>query len=204
MENFYAYCAVIAGTLLVGQLLMSLIGLGHDSDLHDFSHVDVDVDVDIDGAVDGFDHGGEWFVGILSFRAIVAALTVFGLVGLGATAGELSRFQAFFVSLLAGGSVLYSVGWLMKSLHRLRSEGTAHIEHSIGETGAVYLSIPAEQSGTGKVSVKVQGRTMEYRAMTSEEKIPTGTPVVVVAVIAPGIVEVTKASQPSIEEESHV
>jgi len=201
MENLYTYCAVIAGTLLVGQLLLSLIGFGHHTDLHDLPTGDIDVDV----STDGFDHGGGWFVGMLSFRAIVAALTVFGLVGLGASAGQqFDLLTTFMIALVAGGGVLYGVGWLLRSLYQLKSDGTVQIERAIGQAGSVYLSIPGQNAGAGKVTVKVQGRTMQYRAMTSEEELPTGTPVVVLNVLTPAIVEVTKATETPTSTEGDV
>ncbi len=201
MEALYWYCAAIAGTLLVGQLLLSLIGLGHHADLHDLPTAD------LDAGADGFEHGGEWFAGMLSFRAIVAALTVFGLVGLGGSAGQrFDPLQTFLMALVAGGGVLYGVGWLLRSLYQLKSEGTVRIERTVGLTGSVYLSIPGKNAGTGKVTVRVQGRTMQYGARTPEEDLPSGTPVVVLSVLTPGIVEVTKISETSTatEEDAHV
>ena len=203
MEDLYMYCAAIAGTLLVGQLLLSLIGLGHHADLHDLPTGDIDVDV----AADGFDHGGEWFAGMLSFRAIVAALTVFGLVGLGGSAGDrFDPLQTLAIALVAVGGVMYGVGRLLQSLYQFKSEGTVRIERAVGQTGSVYLSIPGKKAGAGKVTVKVQGRTMQFGAMTPEEDLPTGTPVVVVSVLTPGIVEVTKISETSMstEGDAHV
>ena len=203
MEALYWYCAAIAGVLLVGQLLLTLIGLGHHADLHDLPTADLDVDA----AADGFEHGGEWFAGMLSFRAIVAALTVLGQISQGGSAGDrFDPLQTFVIALVAGGGVLYGVGWLLRSLYRLKSEGTVRIERAVGQTGSVYLSIPAKKAGAGKVTVKVQGRTMQYQAMTSDEDLPTGTPVVVLSVLTPGMVEVTKASETptSTEGDAHV
>ena len=88
MESVYSYCAMIGGTLVVLQTVMSLVGLG-GSDLDGLDAVDVDFDVDLDmdmevsGGVDVPDGGSDaWFVGVLSTRAILAALAVFGLTGL--------------------------------------------------------------------------------------------------------------------------
>jgi len=185
---------------LVGQLLLSLTGLGHHADLHDLPTGD------LDGTADGVEHGGEWFAGMLSFRAITAALTVFGLVGMGGSAGQrFDPLQTLMIALVAGGSVLYGVGWLLRSLYQFKSEGTVQIEQAVGKTGSVYLSIPGNNTGTGKVTVRVQGRTMQYGAMTSEEDLDSGTPVVIVSVLTPGIVEVSKIyeTSPATEGDAH-
>jgi hypothetical protein len=46
----------------------------------------------------------------------------------------------------------------------------------------VYLTIPAERSGIGKVHVTVQERLIECPAITTHAAIPTGTPVLVIDV----------------------
>ncbi len=198
MEQFYTYCAIIAGSLMVVQFLLALTGLSQDVDLHDMDGIH---DHDISG--DAGDHGGAWFVGMLSFRAIVSAVTVFGLVGLGASR-QFERWHAFIIAIIAGSVVMYLVGWVMQSLHHLRADGTVNIERAIGLGGSVYLAIPGKNEGVGKVTVDVQDRTMEYRAVTSGEPLPSGTPIVVLQVVSPETVEVAKANETSLEGNAHV
>jgi len=73
---------------------------------------------------------------------------------------------------------------------QLKADGTQRIDRAVGNTGTVYLSVPANQEGTGKVTVKVQNRTVEYLAVTRHQALATGTPVQVVAVVGPDTVEV--------------
>jgi hypothetical protein len=197
METLYLYCAAIGVALLLGQLLLSLVGLshhldlggGHTGDFHGGDHGDSDGD-----------RGGHWYVGILSFRAVVSALSVFGLVGLGADRllDPPAPARAFIIALSAGGAMMYAVGWMLRMAYGLRSDGTVHIERTVGLPGRTYLTIPAHKSGAGKVTVKVQGRIMEYTAMTGGDEIPTGTAVVVLGVLTPQSVEVARApSEPT-------
>ncbi len=44
-----------------------------------------EADADFDKAPDSFDHSDSWFVGIVTFRSLVAAVAVFGLTGMDAT-----------------------------------------------------------------------------------------------------------------------
>ena len=97
-------------------------------------------------------------------------------------------------AVVAGASALFVVAWIMKSLQKLRSEGTARIERAVGTTGTVYLSIPGQKSGVGKVHLNLQNRTVEYQAMTAEQPLPTGAKVVVVKVINSDTVEVAPAT----------
>ncbi|MEX0704005.1 MAG: hypothetical protein WD069_18030 [Planctomycetales bacterium] len=211
MESFYTYCAVIAGTLLVGQFVLNLVGLAHDGDVDPFSGGHGEADLANSGADgghdvphDGFDHSGQWFVGMLSFRALVAGATVFGLAGVAAGSRGFDPPQTFLIALAAGGGMLYLMAWLMRTLYRLRSDGTVRLERAIGQVGTVYLSIPAEKSGAGKVTLAIQGRTMEFPATTAGEALPSGTAVVVRALVAPGVIEVAKAETQATVEESHV
>lgn len=198
MDTVYTWCAVIAGTVLIGQFLLNLIGLAHDSDLDLYSDSG-----DLPG--DGFDHSGQWFVGILSFRALVAGLTIFGLAGLAAHP-HFPPAQTFLIALASGAAMLYLAAWLMRTIYRIRSDGTVRIERALGKTGTVYLSIPGAKSGPGKVTLEVQGRTIELAAVTSGEALPAGTSIVVRGIVGPGVVEVAQSDTPTpaAVEESHV
>ena len=202
METLYAYCAAIGAALLIGQFLLTLIGFGGHGDLGGGHDVDFQSGMDglhVDAHADHFDRGGNRFVGLLSVRAIVTALAVFGLVGLGLG----SEFNpprpaaTFVIALAAGGGIMYAVAWMLRGLYSLRSDGTVRIERTVGMPGAVYLTIPPKKTGPGKVTVKVQDRFMEYAAMTSGDEIPTGTAVVVLGVLTPQIVEVARAAAAS-------
>lgn len=210
MESLFLWCAVIGGSIFALQFVMLLIGLegGHDLDV---AAPDLDVpDVDVP-AVDGVDdvshvslkdagldhdyhpditaHSDGWFVGIVTFRSLVAAVAVFGLTGL-ASMRHLSPERSIAIASLAGAGMLYLVGWSFKQLYKLQSDGTVKMEDAIGSTGTVYLTIPGQHQGAGKVTVKVAERTMEYRAMTSGESLKTGTPIVVSHVISEDTLEV--------------
>ena len=88
------------------------------------------------------------------------------------------------------------VAFVMRSLHRLRADGTARIDRSVGKNGTVYLPIPGGNAGTGKVTLNVQNRTVEYQAVTPDQTLPTGAHVVVTAVVGPNTVEVVPTSTP--------
>jgi hypothetical protein len=76
----------------------------------------------------------------------------------------------------------------------LRAEGTARIGRALGSPATVYLRIPANRSGAGKIQLNLQNRTMEYEAVTSGDEIPTGAKVTVVGIVASDTVEVRPAS----------
>jgi len=197
MQTMYLVCAVLGGTVLVCQFVMTLLGIGGDDDAggHDLS---ADHDIGHDHSHGGHDHSTAWFVGILTFRTIVAALTFFGIGGMAATTNQLESGVSFALATATGVVAMFSVAWLMRGLHRLKAEGTVRIDRAIGATGSVYLTIPAQRGGLGKVTLNIQNRTMEYQALTAQGELPTGTRVVVTAVVNPGTVEVAAAEMPAV------
>jgi hypothetical protein len=196
-ETIYLICAIVGGTLLLCQLLFGLLGLGdhHDAggdhDFHDSgSH---------DGHADQGDHDSHssWFVGVLTLRSIVAALTFFGLAGLASTVNlKHEEPLSLAIAVAAGAGALFGVASLMRTLHRLKSDGTVRIDRAVGQSGTVYLTIPAQKAGAGKVTLTLQNRTVEYQALTPHQQLPTGSKVIVTAVLGSDTVEVIPAGNP--------
>jgi hypothetical protein len=169
MGSVFLYCAVIGGTILVGQFLLLLFGFGGDTDLEPGgAHGDV-----------GHDQGA--FLKLFSLQTVSTFLTFFGLVGIGT--GELgwSPLSVAAAAAAAGCAALFFVGKLMRSLSRLQSQGNVDLGNAVGHTGSVYLRIPAPGSGHGRVLMNVQGRTVECRAISRTDEIPTGATIRVVA-----------------------
>src|SRR5205823_11920404 len=100
------------------------------------------------------------------------------------------------VALLGGAVGLVTGVWMARLLARLYAEGNAYIVHAIGQPGTVYLTVPAARAGAGKVLVCVQDRTMEYRAVTAGDALPTGAKVLIIEACGAGTVEVVAASEP--------
>src|SRR5262249_29953544 len=136
MEQFYIICAALGGTLLVCQFVLGLLGMGGHHEFggdHDFS-----ADHDVGHADGHHDQGHEgasyWYVGLLTFRTLAAAITFFGLGGWLATKQEqFAGPQSLLFALLAGGAALFAVAWLMRALSRLQAEGNVRIERSVGQ-----------------------------------------------------------------------
>jgi len=57
---------------------------------------------------------------------------------------------------------------------------------AVGCTGTVYLTIPGERAGEGKVQITINNSVREYAALTDSDTLKTGTPIKVVEVINPG------------------
>ncbi|MFT5289339.1 MAG: hypothetical protein ACI8QS_000747 [Planctomycetota bacterium] len=164
-SKMYLACAIAGGTVILSQLGLNLFGLGGDGD------VDPDVDVDdIDG--------GEG-MHFLSVRALSAFLIFFGLVGNAGVQEGWSTPVHTLTAFGAGSSVMVMVAFIMRFFIRMQSSGTIDAHGAVGMTAQVYLRIPAERSGKGKIQVMLQGRTAEFQAVTTGEAIPTGAACVI-------------------------
>jgi len=204
MTTVFVVCAAVGGTILVFQFVLTMIGLGGEAFDLDVAEIDADVDFDADmdiGSDTDLGHdvhvGSSWLFGVISFRTVVSALAFFGLVGLTAQSAGASPVHTLLIAVAAGVAAMYALYWMMRGLKSLKSEGTPRIQRAVGRHGTVYVTIPGGESSAGKIQINLQNRTMEYLAMTSGEKLPPGSKVVVVGVITPTTVEV----QPVLDQE---
>lgn len=183
LPDVYQICALVGGTLLVLQTLMMVIGGGGDHDLghgegglggHDLGHV----------------HEGMSDIKWLSLKTVVSSLTFFGLAGLAAGKAGVSTFATLGIAVVAGAIAVFLVAILMASLSRLQSRGNLNLANAVGRTGRVYLRIPAAREATGKVTVEVQGRSVEIEAVTAGPEIPTGASVRVLGLVGADTLDV--------------
>jgi hypothetical protein len=132
-----------------------------------------------------------WLHGLLNFQGIVAGAAVLGLAGLAATAGGLSGAVSLAIAAGAGLLMMIVVAGLFAAMLRMDEDGTLQIEQAVGAVGRVYLTVPGNHAGQGKVTVAVQQRAVELRAVTYGEKdLAMGETVTVVGVGEDGVVEV--------------
>jgi hypothetical protein len=212
METMFTFAAVLGGTVLVFQFVLSLLGLGdHDGDVGGLHHGDVAGgglhDGDFSGGHDsvvghhaGADgsHATNWFYEIISIRTLAAGAAFFGITGNGALAWGFSRSGSFLLAATAGAGAMYGVYWLYKQVYHLQHSGTENIRNAIGVPAVVYVPIPAKRAGAGKVTFKLQNRLVEYLAVTDDDsRLTTGEKVVVTAILSTDTVRVSRTIQPA-------
>ena len=98
---------------------------------------------------------------------------------------------AFIAGIALGTAAMVGVAFMMRSLLKFEHDGSIDIQRAVGESARVYIPIPASDQGSGKVTLTLQGRTVEYQAVTSEgQSLPTGAAVLIVEVRNDDTVEV--------------
>ena len=146
--------------------------------------VDTDFDVDVDTSMDGADlsniEGGS---NLYTFRNFVNFLLGFGWSTVLLRGSIGATWLLILVSVAVGVLLVALVMWLFRWLSSMQQSGTIHVQtDAVGCEGTVYLTIPAQRSGEGKVQITIAGAVREYAAVTeSEQPLKTGTPIRVVS-----------------------
>ena len=178
MQTFFLTCAILGGGILIVQLVLGMLGFAHDGfDGHGEVHVDQH-----EGATAGLN--------LLSVRALSAGLGFFGVGGMAGLATGLGLLAALPLGVGLGLAAMFATALVTRWMLTLEDDGSVSIHGAVGVTGTVYLSIPGERKGTGKVLLTLQNRTVEYQAVTPQDALPTGASVLVVDVVGPDTVEV--------------
>jgi hypothetical protein len=214
LERIYFYAALVGGTILAFQFVLMIMGWGDADDaLGDGAHGAGSAGGDA-GAGDSFHghgaghghgghsggdaaahHVGHWFYEMLSLRTISAAVTFFGLTGKAALAQGVHPVPTLVLALIAGYAALAGVFWLFKQVFRLQHAGNENVRLAVGLPATVYVPIPANRAGAGKVTFRLQDRIVEYQAVTDEgDRLATGEKVVVESVVSSDTVAVLRAA----------
>ena len=190
MVTVFQICAVFGSVVMILQVIATAFGLDGE---HDIGDIGDDLEMG-DELVDAH-HDATTFFGIVSFRSVMAAVAFFGIGGLIADSAGLPQLISIGFAIGLGMIMMVVVGWIMRTMSQLKSDGTVNINNAIGTIGTVYLTIPAANSGSGKVTISVQNRTMEYQAVTTEEEaISTGARVEICNIVDVNTVEVKRES----------
>jgi len=171
IEKIYWCIAVPFSVLFIIQIFLTF--LGGDTDGIE-AEGDADMSVDSDTGID---------FQFITLKNLVAFFTIFGWTGIACLEGEMSIVASVFISTVAGIVMMSIMASIIYFMHKLADNGTLSMKNAVGKIGSVYLTIPSNRKGLGKVQIQVQGfQTLD--AMTDfDEEIKTGSVIEVVEVI---------------------
>lgn len=113
-----------------------------------------------------------------SFRNLIHFLLGFGWTGVGFYQTIPNKTVLTIVSLVVGLGLVGLFFVIIKQIRKLNQDNTMRLENAIGKTAEVYLTIPGQQNGHGKVHVSIQNTLRELNAVTNQpDGIPTGATV---------------------------
>ena len=181
-----------ASLVFVIQTVMTFLGAAGDSDFDINTDVDAgagtDAALDADTAAAEAAHAGSG-MNLLTFRNFINFLIGFGWTAILLQKTVPATGLRMLIAIAVGVVLVILVMLLFKWLTDMQETGNINVYKSAVDCqGTVYLTIPGERAGEGKVQISINNSVREYNAVTDGDALKTNTPIRVVEVIGPNTV----------------
>lgn len=163
----YWFIAIPVSLIFIVQTVMTFMGTDSSDGLA----------ADFDG-----DFSGDTPFQLFSLRNLVNFLLGFSWSGISFYSTISNKGLLIGVSIVIGMIFLLLFFLIIRQLQKLAEDNSFKIEETVDKTAEVYLKIPGEKSGTGKVMISVRGSVRELSAITEGETIPSGSLIKVVKI----------------------
>lgn len=174
----YWSLAIVGSLIFIIVMVLAFIG-GDAADIED-----------VDSEIDGDASAGFQFI---TFKNLVGFFTIFGWSGITCIDAGLSKPITIVISVICGLLMMGIMASLFYFISKLTDSGTLNYKNAIDAVGEVYLTIGANRSKMGKVSINVQGSVRELEALTdSAFELKSGTIIRVIDVTSNGVLIVDK------------
>jgi len=177
LKTFW-FIAIPATLIFLVQTVLTFVGADATDGL------EADFDSNLSGAEAPFQ--------LFSLRNMVNLLLGIGWTGIAFYSSINSKGLLIGLSVLVGVLFVLVFFLLIRQLQKLGEDNTFNIQKTLQQTGTVYLTIPEQKSGFGKVQVSVHGAVHEINAITEKEKLPSGSMVRIVKIESNNLVLVEK------------
>ena len=182
LNQWFFIGATFFSVFFLWQIVMAFLGLGAGTDLD--THIDIgqhDSLSDADTSVVAFK--------LLSITSIIAFFTLFTWAGALYMSKGVPPTQSLVYGILWGVGAMLLVSLLLYGMRRMTETGNIIISTAVGNTGIVYLDIPA--GADGEIRVLCSGVLTHLKARSSDgAAIKAGNTVNVTKVIGANSVEV--------------
>ncbi|MBC7451417.1 MAG: NfeD family protein [Cytophagales bacterium] len=166
LKTFW-FIALPTSLIFMIQTVMTFIGADASDGL----------DADFDGDMDGGDGPFQLF----TLRNLINFLLGFSWMGISFFT-ILPTVPLVLSSVAVGALFVFLFFVIIQQIQKLAEDNSFNIANTLHKTGEVYLTIPANKAGSGKVMISVKGAYHELQAMTEKGRIPSGTIVKVVKI----------------------
>ena len=166
--------AIATSLIFIIETILTFIGIDHE--------IDADFDTSMDG---GFE--SEPSMNLYTFRNLVNFLLGMSWTAILLKEQIASTALLMLIAVVVGILLVAAVMYMFKWLSKMQQSGNIDVYKSaVGCIGKVYLSIPAQRKGAGKVQITINEAVREYDALTdSESELKTGASIKVVEVLDP-------------------
>lgn len=163
----------LAATLIfIIQSILTFVGADMDSNT-DFDMDATDISGDLGGGIN-----------LYTFRNFINFILGFGWTAILLKDSVQSKAVLIIIATLVGIALVAIVMYLFRLLAKMQASGNIDVNTmAVGCTGKVYLTIPGERKGVGKVQISINNSVREYEALTDGDTIKTDTSIKVVEVI---------------------
>ncbi|MBK6963293.1 MAG: NfeD family protein [Bacteroidales bacterium] len=177
LKTFW-FVAIPTSLIFVIQTIMTFIG----ADATD--GVNADFDSNLTGTEAPFQ--------LFSLRNLINFLLGFSWTGISFYNTITSPLLLLFVALVVGSLFVFLFFLIISQVQKLAEDNSFRYANTIDKTAEVYLNIPANRQGKGKVLISVNGAIHELDAMTDNERIVAGSVVKVIKIESESILIVEK------------
>lgn len=172
------FVALASSVIFVIESIMTFIG----ADAGDTGGIDMDFDTGLDSPSDI--DSGNFGSNLYTFRNFVNFCLGFGWTAILLRPKVDSTWLLLLIAIAVGVVLVAIVMYMFKLLSNMQQSGTINVYKSAaGCQGRVYLTIPGERSGEGKVQISINNAVREYNAVTDGDTIANGKSIKVIEVI---------------------
>jgi len=154
--------AIPASLIFLIQTILTFVG----ADASDGLSADFDGDLDANGGPSQ----------VFSFRNLINFLLGFSWTGISFFHLLESKLILIGLSFSVGIAFVAVFFIIIKQIQKLAEDNTFQLKSTVAKTAEVYLTIPANKSGIGKIMISINGAMHELDAITeNEESLKTGS-----------------------------
>ncbi len=167
LKTFW-YVAIPTSLIFIIQTIMTFVGAdATDGNTADFDSNLTDTDAPFQ---------------LFSLRNLINFLLGFSWTGISFFNSVSNKTYLILIALLIGIFFVFIFFVIIKQVQKLAEDNSFKISNTLNKTAEVYLAIPENKNGKGKIMISVNGAFHELDAMTENERITSGSMIKVIRI----------------------
>ena len=167
LKTFW-FVAIPTSLIFIIQTIMTFVGVDSTDG----------IEADFDGDLSDVDAPFQLF----SLRNLINFLLGFSWTGISFYTTISNKPALIILSLIIGILFVYLFFVIIRQVQKLAEDNSFKIANTLNKTAEVYLTIPENKKGKGKIMISVNGAFHELEAMTENDKIQSGSVVKIVKI----------------------